>query len=310
MSNVGQRLVAQYLAESGELASRTGLLDEGSNVPELALSIWNGNAKDAMARAERNLSYDMESAVDYLHKEVQTCEDLQLPAKPNKISTVGNPLVEVLGIEVHQNGVLRPIQEKLARLVAFTIAFAKRRKWRTHDLQCVLGRWAWVLLLQRPLFSVLGAAYRDVHRNGDTIKPSSQARQELLTLAALSPLINADMSKTYAKVVICSDASLFAAGVVYKKVESKEVVGNLSKNNFEGRMAWVQSQNWSLAVRHKFEHSGPIHLLEGEAVILALRWVLRNTQYFNQRTVIFEDNKSLIGALTKGRSSKPSFNAI
>lgn len=54
------------------------------------------------------------------------------------------------------------------------------------------------------------------------VKPSSEARKELLTMFSIAPLIQADISRGIADIVICPDASLQDAGVIYSQHNAQE----------------------------------------------------------------------------------------
>ncbi|CAN8063815.1 unnamed protein product [Agarophyton chilense] len=249
-----------------------------------------------------------EKSVQILKVVVEESRKSNLPSKPQKISWPGeSEFTEVLGIEVYLNGLLMPDAEKLRKLIGLTKAVIGRRRWNVKMLQRLLGKWAWFLLLQRPLFSVLSAVYKLSRAEHESVVASKTAKQELSLLVALSPLIRVDLTREFVETVLCVDASCWGGGVVYTATE--DPLGLLTASA-DDKVQWINAQPWKLAIRHKWHKKSPIHILEGEACILGLRWALRQRKHFGKRLIIFIDNQALIGALKKGRSSVYSFNRI
>lgn len=71
-----------------------------------------------------------------------------------------------------------------------------------------------------------------------------------------------------------------------------------------------ENRSWRLAVRHKLEDQKHNHILESEAVVLALRWFLRFVGNQGCQVIILADKKALIGALRKGGSSPRILNKL
>ena len=256
-----------------------------------------------------SIGTDKEKAAKLLERVIEECRVSGVPAKESKIVRPGIKMTIILGVEIHDNGILRPARDKLADLLRFTKWFVKLRGWKKKTLQNVLGRWAWTVLLKRNLFSVLDKVYLGTTGETEYFKPTKAMRNELRLMCRLSPLIRVDLRKTFSETIICTDASLLGGSVVYFKATPclARRVGNM---NLAEREKWANSVSWCTAIKHKWCEKEQIHLLEGEALILGMRWLLRSKESLHKRVVIMGDNQSLIGAVCKGRSSKSRFNRI
>ena len=257
-----------------------------------------------------SLGTDSEEAWSALSRVVETCGEMELPAKSGKILEPGlREFTEVIGIEVHEDGVLRPSQEKIRKLIRETRGLVKRRKWEIKYIQHIVGKWAWTLLLRRPFFSVLGRVYKHLEEGERVFKPTLQARKEMETLIDIAPLLETRLDLPFSDTVVCTDASEKGGGVSYCRAKPAEV-RDLVHFEREEMDKWVKDQNWVDSVSHKWTRKVYIHLLEGEALVLGLKWLLRAKKNYGKRLVIFVDNQTLLGALKKGRSSKKSLNKI
>lgn len=258
-----------------------------------------------------SLGTSAELSTAYLNKVVAACKERNIPAKDSKLIPPGRREVTVIGMDVQESGWILPAHPKFAALVDYTNKFSLRRKWQPRQVKKLLGHWAWNLLLRRPLFSILESLYKfaDLPDDKESRSPSSQMRRELWTLSALSPFIQARLDRPYSSIVLCTDASLWGGGVVYSRVGEK-ISAELGEIAESKRAEFIRSQVWSLAIRHKWKTRRSIHILEGEALILGLKWLLRSKANFGKRIVIFLDNEALVGAIRKGRSSVREFNVI
>jgi len=248
-------------------------------------------------------------AEKYLTRVVEKCGARGVPAKPSKIVEPTTSRESMIGIESSGDGVLRPEILKMKSLLEFTTFFVKLRKWKKKDLQVLLGRWAWAILLKRCLFCVFGQVYKASENDTELITPTRAMRNELRLICRLQGFIRADLRKPFGSIIVCTDASMIGGGVVYRTV-SPEVCKQISHMSEEEYHTWISKQEWTTAIRYRWKETSKIHLLEGEALILGIRWILRNTKNMGTRIMLFVDNTALLGALQKGRSSKPRFNRI
>jgi hypothetical protein len=155
------------------------------------------------------------------------------------------------------------------------------RTWNMKKIERLLGRWAWVLLLRRPLFSVLGEMYKfDVINTG---KPSYEMRCELFTLVAMEPLIQSNLSRRFARVCLAMDTSLQGGGVTYTEITEEEFLSMHQVADHVGRFA--RRKIWKTAIAHKWDYQGRIDILEGEAVLLGLKWLLQDSGYRGKRVI-------------------------
>lgn len=248
--------------------------------------------------------------LEQLNQVIRVCTERNIPPHPEKVVTPGaeNPTV-VLGLEIWQDGVIRPEREKLGKVRRITAAYAEFRSWKTVTLQRILGHWTWFLLLRRPLLSVFSAVYTHTHKPSEFVfKPTRAMREELRCICRLSPCVSANLRRRFNHVCISTDASLWGAGVTYAEMTDEE--GQNMHQDPENVRDFVKSKPWKLAVRHKWKKTEKIHILEGEAVLLGIRWALRNQANHGKRLAILTDNTALLGALKKGRSPQPRFNGI
>lgn len=263
-----------------------------------------------------SLGTSAEMASERLGRVIKQSAQSLLPAKESKIDDplrgAGKEKVAVLGLDIHKTGEIRPNPVKLVQLCAYTERFCSFRVWRRDLFLSLLGKWTWLLSLRRPMFSILSKVYSIRHTSSEIVVPSLEARRELLALVRLSSLIRADLTKEVAKYVICTDASLTGGGVVYCDAPTEFGRNSmfLQSKTDQDREVWVRAQSWKTAIRHKWYKPRPIHILEAEAILLALRWFTRDGENLNRRLVLFTDSQAVLGALRKGRSSVPSFNIL
>jgi hypothetical protein len=238
---------------------------------------------------------------------IETCAKVDVPAKISKV-VYPNEAEEaiILGINLDADGLATPVREKLSALVQWTKLLIRFRTWNKKMIERVLGRWAWILLLRRPLFSVLeGICKFDA---GTTGKPSYEMRCELLTLVKLAPLIQANLAREFAEVCLATDASLLGGGVTYTYVSAAECLAMHKNADHVG--TFTRCKVWKTAVTHKWEYRGRIDILEGEAVLLGLKWFLRDFKHQGKRVIFLVDNMALKGALRKGRSPSKQLDKV
>ena len=77
-----------------------------------------------------------------------------------------------------------------------------------EELQAILGHLAWIALLARPSFSCLHDVYTDARgTSADAFRPGRTSIAELRLFVMLMPLIEGDLTRTWADLLIASDAS-------------------------------------------------------------------------------------------------------
>jgi hypothetical protein len=242
-----------------------------------------------------------------LKRMLQACASVGTPAKESKVvfpSEKGE--TTILGVVLDSEGKAKPVREKLSALIVQTQKMVAYRTWSRKEIERLLGRWAWILLLRRPLFSVLSTVYQFLHTTSG--RPTYQMRCELATLAAVAPLIEANLRRPFSGVCIATDASLRGCGVTYTQLTVEESVEMAGGEDVVA--AFARRKEWHTAISHRWAYRGRIDILEGEAVLLGLKWFLRNLENRGKRVVFLVDNLALMGALKKGRSPSRRLNRI
>lgn len=321
-----------FLAQTAHehlIDSRVGLSTHerlGMNHPAILGEFSHGEYVDDYF----SLGTNPDRARHALEKVVSTCRKIHLDTNRKKLVTPGPRVVTILGIECTARGTLEPSCGKFRTLLQRTRRLVKLHKWKRKELSSLLGSWVWFLLLNRPLLSILSEVYQFLSEVNTAGTPSVRARMELSTLLSLAPLVYADMRTPIAGKVLCSDASMVGGAVVYTEISQAEgleflrhqsrfkgCASFLSDNETAGRWvrlsqypAWLQSRQWKTAVTHRWRSPKHIHILEGEAFILALRWWCRTQMNLGKRVPCFIDNQTLLSAITKGRSSSTSLQRI
>ena len=240
-----------------------------------------------------------------------------LPAKPSKVVRPSTDGVECLGVMV--NGRLCEVGmsvPKLQRLQASTMQLLKRTICTGRQLAHVIGKWNWAMLIRRPLMSVFSSVYRFIECARDThyeLWPS--VRRELRCAVGLAPLLYASINCSYAPLVIASDASECAAGVVFTNATSDQV-GSLAAvatppghDTPSSLSSFITTKQWSTAIKHRWHREEHINGLEVRAALAAIRWcvklpsVLQPANNDHRRVLLLVDSSATLGAINKGRSS-------
>ncbi len=130
--------------------------------------------------------------------------------------------------------------------------------------------------------------------------PSYAARCELRCLVGLAPLIEGSIKREFSQVILCIDASSGGGGVVYTPATPRDYKSILSGHRIG---QWVEGKPWKTAIRHRWKRGQHINVLEGKALVLGIRWLLRSQKNHGKRCIIRVDNQALIRAVEKGRSS-------
>eukprot|EP01094_Clydonella_sp_ATCC50884_P019457 TRINITY_DN3804_c0_g1_i1.p1 TRINITY_DN3804_c0_g1~~TRINITY_DN3804_c0_g1_i1.p1 ORF type:complete len:456 (+),score=58.87 TRINITY_DN3804_c0_g1_i1:1270-2637(+) len=152
----------------------------------------------ALDEARRRLE-----AAGFLIKEAK----VQLPC--------GDDMV-LLGILLTADGAARAAPGKLRAAISLTRQLLEQDAVSGQELRVALGRWTWLLLLRRPLFSVLQAAFVHVreHEHERTVLAPA-ARWELRALMELAPLLAVSLRHTWAERIAATDASSTGGGMAY-----------------------------------------------------------------------------------------------
>ena len=226
-----------------------------------------------------------------------------------------------------ENGVRLAVPpQRCLAIILSVLALAARGFSTPKDVHAVLSTMQWFDLLQRGKLSVYDKVYAFVGRRVDTEIRHLPAvvLEELLLGALLGVFWTADLTREFLPKLFASDASVeFGFGASYVNMASEEVrkVARLAEkqgdyvvldgapmSKHKSRLGQGHQLNLSkssfvhiLSVKRR--RAGHINLLEGEAFLLLLRWILRSRQRHSSRVVVLVDSSVWLGAAAKGRSS-------
>lgn len=240
-----------------------------------------------------------------------------LVVKWSKLVRPSGEGVECLGLEVHGNALtvgLHP--SKLAALRQDTLDLVQAKAATGRQLLSLLGRWTWAMLARRPALSVFASVYRFVRvakRRRFRLWPS--VRQELTCVAGLAPLLYANIGARSFPRLMATDASSLGQGVVsthlgvadagnLATVTGVQVAGGagaVAQNLLVRKL--VRGGRWSTIVSSRWSEPEHINVLELRAALTGVRWALSSPRGAGARIMLLVDNTSVVGALSKGRSS-------
>ena len=241
----------------------------------------------------------------------------QLPAKPSKVVRPTADGLECLGIWVDgtacEVGLSIP---KLQLLRASTMRLLDIGECTGRELSHIVGRYTWAMLARRPAMAIFSAVYRFIecaHDTRFTIWPS--VRRELWAAAHIAPLLYASIRCEWAPVVIASDASEQAAGVVYANTDNNHVKGLSSLPDTPGTathpmlQSFIAAADWRIAISHPWHAEEHINALEVRASLAAVKWAMKRPDVLvpssptHSKLLLLVDSSATHGAITKGRSS-------
>lgn len=244
------------------------------------------------------------------------CE-AKLPAKPSKIAGPTADGIECLGVFVDgvncEVGLSVP---KLQVLRASTLRLLDIGECTGRELSHIVGRWTWAMLVRRPAMSVFNAVYRFIECARDSryiLWPS--VRRELWAAAHLAPLLFASICCEWSSVVIASDASEVAAGVVYTRSNPGHIKHMSVLPDKPGEdphpilQSFVQESDWKIAISHPWYEEEHINSLEVRSSLSAIKWSIRSPDVLvpssinHIRLLLLVDSSATLGSINKGRSS-------
>ena len=134
------------------------------------------------------------------------------PGKRKRNTTAGVFLgAELDGIE----GIVSAPRHRIGVLMKITSLIARRACASASLLASVLGLWVHALLFRRPVFAVLSQVFVDARRvpANEVFTLHRDSVNELFSLCALAPLLQADLRTTYPGALFAMDASPTGAGL-------------------------------------------------------------------------------------------------
>ena len=240
-----------------------------------------------------------------------------LPAKAKKVVRPTADGLECLGVFVDgRSAEVGMAVPKLQVLRASTMRLLDIGECTGRELAHIVGRWTWAMLIRRPAMAVFSAVYRFINCAGGAryqLWPS--VRRELRTVSRLAPLLFASIRCEWAPVVVASDASELAAGVVYVDTPTHMVESLAALPSRPGVeppqsiRSFVADSEWKTAVSHRWRDIEHINALEVRAALTAVKWsmkrpdVLQPDSIDHRRLLLLCDSSAAMGSMNKGRSS-------
>ena len=189
----------------------------------------------------------------------------------------------------------------------------------------VLGMLQWYDLLRRPKLSVYHAVYGFLRDPDDTKlrQVPGPVLQELLLGLVLGVFWRSDLSRQFLPLILASDASPsfgFGASVSRASADKTRELARIaekqgsyvvldggadlaSSSSGKGHMLNMKKSDFLHIFSVRSRLRAHINMLEGEAFVLLLRWLLRCRARHSARIVILVDSAVWLGAAAKGRSS-------
>ena len=219
-----------------------------------------------------------------------------LPAKPSKIVRPTADGLDCLGIQVNGSaGEVGVSVNKLHTLRASTLRLIHIGECTGRELSHIIGRWTWAFLIRRPAMSIFSAVYKFIDCARDsryTLWPS--VCRELWTAAHIAPLLYASIQCDWAPIVIASDASEEAAGVVYRGATAARVQSLSTLRAVPGEPIHRSLQSfidetvynkgtreeeslWNVAIHHPWRNQhAHINEFETRSSLLGIKWSLKS----------------------------------
>ena len=235
-------------------------------------------------------------------------------------------------------GFLDPSAAKQLQTLWDALSLLDRTQVTVDEVRSVMGSLQWYDLLVRSKLAAYDSIYSvtDSDLSNVACHIPSSARTELFLSLSLSIFWSADLSKPYAPMVAATDASTcYGFGVAvasapdhvirqigrysekrgdYVQLKGAAPAKRPSRNKTSAKTAHrlplsMDSFRTVLSVRAK--NPAHVNILEAEALLLWLRWLVRGPKYHNTKAVCLCDSKVTIGAVCKGRSSsKPLLRVL
>ena len=223
-------------------------------------------------------------------------ERLGFPINTDKFEPPSTSPKDILGIQLHPQRLTYGLDpEKLDSLVHDTLSLCAA-PCSPRQVQEIVGRWTWAMLVRRPALSIFSAVYAFASLPSATtprpLWPSCVT--ELRLAAGIAPLLNTSLGIRPFSSCLATDASSTGWGACKAPIPPL----SLPLPDF--------LDSFSLFCHGKFRRPEHITLLELRAVIYAITRLFAENHPSNHHSVtffLFCDNQAVVGALKKGRSS-------
>ncbi|CAK0817574.1 unnamed protein product, partial [Prorocentrum cordatum] len=228
----------------------------------------------------------------------------QLRGRGLSTRDISGPQVDVGLLGFHVDGVKGAIHiapKRFWRLVMSLDYILKHPILTGAELERLIGHLTYVLLLRREVLSLLSASYVFVSKcYARRVRLWPSVRRELTWMRALLPLVWADLRGAWAPGVMAVGASLTGLGAVERSADPRDVgrigrvrerwrfkeselvaEGSRARALREGAVGdspfpdvpsdFCKAASWKTVASRRWRHRAPIHLLEGEALLWAMR---------------------------------------
>jgi hypothetical protein len=223
-----------------------------------------------------------------------------------------------LGIYVWGRAFLATVHPtKLRALCEATLEIIRSGNASEDDIRSIVGSWTWAMLVRRPSLSVFDKVYAfmRVAGSGTSLWPSVET--ELLVAVGLAPLLVAHLKSNAFPKLGAVDASSAGCGVVAANLGSVTVDSllylppQLVVPNFTLRdpIPAVNSPLWRTIASYRWQRAAHINTLELHALLTILDWFASHPTSVRAQFLCLSDSSAVLGAVRKGRSSRPAFRA-
>ncbi len=226
----------------------------------------------------------------------------------------GEREIEVLGMRVNTgSGRVGLEYAKLWSLVRETESMLKRGFATGRELERLIGKWSWTVLVSRSAFSVFSSVYSFIQKVSARTKLWPSIVKELKIMCGIAPLLSVNIFQEWSGKMAAFDASTVAQGVSERQapvavakqfarcsglgpsvVEEREILDGVGEK--------VKELEWQHVVSSKFRHEAHINVLEAAAGLTTIRRAVKDVRR-GKKFVVFGDSAAVIAAFTKGRCS-------
>ena len=225
----------------------------------------------------------------------------------------------VLGMDILPDSrVIRPSPGRSVALLRATHACLQAAVVSGDELRSLIGKWVWVLLLCRPLLSVLSASFAFIGWAVSARPLWASVRRELQSLCDLLPFVRVALNRPWSPLVCASDACSSGGGVVYA-VAGPRAAESLARRlppfspagaslaaagGLRDPLSDVTRLHWRTAVAAPWRWRGAhINALEAEAAVMQAIWLAKHPAASGCRVTVLQDSMVAGGAAVRGRSS-------
>jgi len=197
----------------------------------------------------------------------------------NRIETRSLPFI---GFDWHlQTGIIMPKNDRtanLSRSINHLLDFPYT--YQESDVERIVGKLVWTAMARRPLLSVLRSVFHlpsDIPRTRNRIT----AERELRMISALLPLAMIDTKRKIWPYVLAIDASEQSGAVTFTQSTRHNILALLSNCRYingplshPDASSFALNSRWNTALTHEWRREEHINILEGESILLGLRWAI------------------------------------